>query len=541
MYKGLGFFDTSEIRDVLTALGFLAQPASNLRAAALLRSRFVRLSDRALHRLAPGLALAITSPEAPPALRRLDERDAEALILVRESCRRWLALVDRIPPAELLDYVLSDTAYEAELRGARARQARENLKKLRSLVRRAQNRGYATLGRVVMHLDRLAVGDESNAAIDADDAVNLMTVHASKGLEFPVVFVVDLARGTGARREPIRVAALGADAVSVSVGDFRSASDEDEAAQEREETKRLLYVALTRARDRLYLGVVLEDGVVKSGRGSLAEVMPPMLVSQLSSASRDACVWTTARGERHGFHVVAAAPVRAVADSGAMTTVAAATAVAPADGGAPAAGGEPAAVDLAPLGVLSGVDDDGPRSFARGEREPAPQRATQPVTQPVTQTARLSDGDERLTGTLVHRLVQRIGWSAVPPPPAMLRRLLRTDELGSVDDPDALLERAAEVYRRLALRDDIRSLYDADRLMFEVPFCLVTDDSVVRGVIDCVVVREERVDVLELKTGRARPEHHDQASLYGRAAQAIWPGAAVAAWLVYPDALERCC
>ena len=138
------------------------------------------------------------------------------------------------------------------LNGLRARQARENLKKLRGLVRRAQNNGYATLHRIVSHLDRLAIGDESNAVIDAGDAVHLMTVHAAKGLEFPIVFVVNLSRGTGNRRHPIRVAAADAgDEVSVSVGDFESESDEGQAAMEREETKRLLYVALTRARDRL--------------------------------------------------------------------------------------------------------------------------------------------------------------------------------------------------------------------------------------------------------------------------------------------------
>ena len=96
------------------------------------------------------------------------------------------------------------------------------------------------------HLDRLAVGDEANAAIDALDAVNLMTVHASKGLEFPVVFLVNLSRGSGSRRDPVRVVAdpsgIGG---GVAIGDFQSEADDDSRAKEREETKRLLYVALT--------------------------------------------------------------------------------------------------------------------------------------------------------------------------------------------------------------------------------------------------------------------------------------------------------
>jgi superfamily I DNA/RNA helicase len=60
VYKGLGFFDADEIKDLLALLWYLAEPASDLRAAAFFRSRFVRLSDEALRRLAPALAGALS-------------------------------------------------------------------------------------------------------------------------------------------------------------------------------------------------------------------------------------------------------------------------------------------------------------------------------------------------------------------------------------------------------------------------------------------------------------------------------------------------
>src|SRR5688572_7423467 len=221
VYKGLGFFDADEIKDVLALLWYLAEPLSDLRAAAWLRSRFVRISDEGLRLLAPGIADALSTPDPPVAAALLDEHDASVLSTARSAMARWRRLQDRIPPAELLDLILNESAYAMELRGARFFQARENLKKIRALIRRIQNRGYATLGRIAAHLDRLAVGDESNAVIDAVDAVNLMTVHAAKGLEFPVVFIVNMARGTGSRRAPIRIAASsGEDEASVAVGDF---------------------------------------------------------------------------------------------------------------------------------------------------------------------------------------------------------------------------------------------------------------------------------------------------------------------------------
>jgi ATP-dependent helicase/nuclease subunit A len=277
VYKGLGFFEADEIQDAISLLRFLAEPTSHLRAAAFLRSRIVRLSDRAVVALKGNLAGALADVEPPPAIQRLDPEDRAVLERVRCAMPRWLATVDRVTPSELLDGILRETAYAYEMRGPRRVQARENLKKLRALIRKVENRGYATLSRIAEFLDDLAVGDESNAVLDAHDAVSLMTVHAAKGLEFSIVFVVNINRGTGGPRAPIRVLADGYGTASVSIGDFESEADEDAGAREREETKRLLYVALTRARDRLYLGAVVKNGAFKPGRGSLGEVLPPSI------------------------------------------------------------------------------------------------------------------------------------------------------------------------------------------------------------------------------------------------------------------------
>src|SRR5262245_16332887 len=169
VYKGLGFFEADEVQDLVALLRYLADPQSNLRAAALLRSRVVRLSDAGVASLAPSLASAILDPDPAVDLR---EDDRRVLARLQSAVQRWLPCVDRLSPLELVDLLLAETAYAFETRGPHRPQARENLKKLRGMVARFQNRGYATLARVADNLDELAVGDESNAAIDATDAVS---------------------------------------------------------------------------------------------------------------------------------------------------------------------------------------------------------------------------------------------------------------------------------------------------------------------------------------------------------------------------------
>jgi ATP-dependent helicase/nuclease subunit A len=558
VYKGLGFFDADEIKDVLAMLWYLADPISDLRAAAWLRSRFVRMSDEGLRRLGPRLADALARDDAPPVMLEAD--DADALRMARGSGARWRALADRLPPAEVLDQILDESAYATELRGPRLAQARENLKKIRAIIRRIQNRGYSTIARIVTHLDHLAVGDEANAVIDATDAVSLMTVHASKGLEFPVVFVVNLSRGTGNWRDAIRINGETASDVSVSVGDFESRADEDEPDREREETKRLLYVALTRARDRLYLGSVVKDGAFKPTRGSLGEVLPESM---------------------HRLFVEAAAGVATVSWEGASQTHSISVCPAAADSAGP---GKPASLQTrryesdtktadradpetsaglnsrrhepeVEAGLQTGLPADAARD-TDSDFLPLEDDATRRLTVSVL-TARLEpalygstgaeplerfdggadgQGSDRSTGILVHRLLQRLNFNNEASDEQLrqaVASMLDAVSAAEVGDADAVIAATVSAYRQIASRMDIRDLYRSGRPYHEVPFTRFSGGSVVRGTIDCLIAASDRVTVLEFKTGRPRPQHQAQAEVYRAAAEALFPGIPVQSRLVY--------
>jgi ATP-dependent exoDNAse (exonuclease V) beta subunit len=527
VYRGLGFFEADEIKDVLALLRYLAAPESNLRAAAFLRSRFVRMTDRALQKLAPRLAAALSGQS--PCLDALEPEDRVVIERTRRSVARWLDLVDRLPPAEILDMILNETSYVVETRGPRVRQAHENLKKIRAMVRRVQNRGYATMSRVAEHLDRLTAGDESNAVIDAGDSVSLMTIHAAKGLEFPVVFLVNLTRGTGNRRSAIRVVSEPGNAQAwLSVGDFQSEADKDAKAKDREETKRLLYVALTRARDRIYLASEIKDARWRAFGGSLGDMLPISLRAVFEAASQSTAPgtaeWVAASGHTHVFRVCVKRETEAVFSP------------------------NPAA-----LGEKEKFDPDAPDNFRELIDPFALPRIA--VTESLSVAPGMKSdgppsntGSDTLVGTLVHRLFQHFGGTLAGERSQIseaLARVLRDDEAVDAGDTDGLFGRAGSVYEALCAEPIVAEAFATGNALFEVPFSFRrrASQTILRGTFDCLVRRPDGgLTVLELKTGKRAPEHELQLATYVAAARALHPGTVVEGRLVYagePDLDDR--
>ena len=507
VYKGLGFFETDEVKDILALFSYLADPRSNLCCAAWLRSRFVRMSDEGLRRLAPQIATMVLSSQSTP---KLNPYDYKLLLKVRSNVGRWLGLVDSLPPAELLDCVLSESAYSVELKGPRLQQGRENLKKIRALIRRLQNSGYSTVASITEHLRQLSTSDESNAVIDAVNAVNLMTVHAAKGLEFPIVFVVDVTRGTAPSRDPICVTVGHGDASlpTVSVGNFPSNTNQSTADHEREETKRLLYVAVTRARERLYLAAVVKDGHIRVGRNSLAEVMPPSLTKLFGKAidtASQTIEWLLPSGGAHRFHVCKD-----------MTHARSKTV----------------------SKFRESLDDFGFIADASIPRRPVSKELQDAhVLKEFSETGKYSN---RLLGTLVHRLIAHQGIAKAGTVfsshslKVIIAALLRTDEVVEAAANPQLSEQVVDAYRTLSSQPEVQMLIKEGETMHEIPFSLQTETGISTGTIDCVVRSPNGcLTVLEFKTGRRRSEHRQQLDLYRQAVSLMVPHTQVKGRLVY--------
>ncbi len=275
VFGGHGFYQTVEVMDIRTWLRALTDARDEIALAAVLRSPFFSFPDDLLWRIAraPGESFgekfhhAPGDPASPAAATA--RRDAELLGWSRSRLFTWREAAGRIPTASLLAAAMDESGYRAVTTASpNGTRRAANLEKLLELVHRFEATHGIDPARLSAWFEAQSrrAGEESEAPDpEAPEGVTLMTIHAAKGTEFPIVVVAGLCEASRPRRQtPMtlfgddRGARLGLRIPDgerdrlIETARFRLIEAE-RRERERAEQKRVLYVAMTRARDRLVL------------------------------------------------------------------------------------------------------------------------------------------------------------------------------------------------------------------------------------------------------------------------------------------------
>lgn len=300
---GRGYFDRQEIWDMLDLLRFLHNPADDLSLATVLRSPMFAFSDdllfalrlihdegavprqplplwRALHVAVENNVPAVTDEDLKlikHALNTLqDLRRRAGKVTISELLRRSLALTNYLA-------ILTSLPGGDRLRG--------NVEKLLQL---ADDSGRITLGKFTRYLTDLSSREvrESEAVLEPGNALRLMTVHASKGLEFPLIILADASWERGNLGAPtihvdpkhgLSCCVYSEETVKYESGFAHRRNLKLLALKEAAERKRLLYVAATRAQDYLLISGAAKQNKngLLSPRGWLKLLLPALGITEL--------------------------------------------------------------------------------------------------------------------------------------------------------------------------------------------------------------------------------------------------------------------
>jgi len=544
VFKGRGFYQAREVLDLTQLLALAVDPDDDLALLSVLRSPLGPLSDDALVLLARhgGRGLSLRAAREPAAREALASDDAEALDRVLGLISRVQRECDRLGPAALLEAVLAESDFLAAIAGGLyGEQAAANVEKLVGFARQHELHG-GNVRAFVAQVRRLADDDAGEAdagVVEESDphAVRLLTVHAAKGLEFPVVVVPECAaqpRGgpEGVLLDPDLGLALKVRGAGwkrwgshgLAVRDLRK---EREAAQGR----RLFYVAATRARDLLLLSGRAAPRVetwrqwidrAMPDCAGLVRVLPDGATGQAEPVSAGGAALVDGDAGLLRAVLRAEAPAGAGPD-GAAAALRAAELVARTAGHA---GARPRGTVLAPVTQLADASACARRYQLLHELglEERPHGAGE---------ASAGAGGAAERGTLAHRLLELVPLDLADGA-ARRRELRRLVELEG-EDPDSpeiadVMDAVAAFLDSALARRMARA--GARQLFRELPFALRLEaregepagpDLVVRGQLDALLLDGEEATVVDYKLSRAAAagRYEFQLDAYAVAAQAL--------------------
>lgn len=234
MVGGLKFYERKEIKDIIAYLRVIFNPADSLSLLRIINVPKRGIGDASLAKIqAYAAANNVSLFEAvsnAAAIDGLSSRFVSKLDDLAGIIFELMNLANEAPVEDLIDRVLRDTGYLEELENERTPQAQSRIDNLHELISVAQEFAASeeenNLENFLAHVALVSDIDDTELG---EDAITLMTLHSSKGLEFPVVFLVGMEEGLFPHA--------------------RTLMDETEIEEER----RLCYVGITRAKEKLFL------------------------------------------------------------------------------------------------------------------------------------------------------------------------------------------------------------------------------------------------------------------------------------------------
>jgi ATP-dependent helicase/nuclease subunit A len=288
---GVGFYQRQEIYDVYHLMLFLLDPHDNIAALGLLRSPMVLLSDETIYLLSAdeGDGSFWDKCQTADSNAHLPEAEKQKVLQFVVMARKWLARRERIEYSTLLAEIFDETNYRAllaaELNGE---QHLANLDKILASAEEFESRRLVAVNEFVESLKRLINEEvqEGDAPVDVTDAttVKIMTIHKSKGLEFPVVILpyLNSTTQTSAREGALFSERWGIVGRNYKLPDEKNYSalyhlqKAEDRRKELAELKRLFYVGCTRARDHLVLSGYVDEKAKKGTSLALLESALPV-------------------------------------------------------------------------------------------------------------------------------------------------------------------------------------------------------------------------------------------------------------------------
>lgn len=288
LHAGSGFFNTQEILDIRNFLSFLHNSGDNTAAAAVFKSPFFSLSDTLLFQIntiKDGASFweklkLYSSGNYLPDNSEIQKFNLKLAKRASDIIESLFPLSGRLPIAQLISRILDDTGwYGCIAQSPNRRQIEANVGKLVDFARSYGRKGFKTLHDFLSELALLAEkSKEPEAAfISGENAVNVMTMHSAKGLEFPITVLFDTSHRTANPDRFQMNSDIGLIFPNfVEEGDFGEFGEISAPSHfiarkrvrkaEQAEEKRVFYVAMTRAKDHLIISASIisaKNGYVK--------------------------------------------------------------------------------------------------------------------------------------------------------------------------------------------------------------------------------------------------------------------------------------